>query len=100
LTSGEVDPKDIVVMLPPPDQGNNQDPPSTPPSQAPKKVEAVFSYKARSVDQLTFHKGDVMDILIYRPKGKWWFAKLGDKKGWIPHNFVKALESGENSGDP
>eukprot|EP00475_Leptophrys_vorax_P026555 TRINITY_DN3757_c0_g1_i1.p1 TRINITY_DN3757_c0_g1~~TRINITY_DN3757_c0_g1_i1.p1 ORF type:complete len:373 (-),score=98.58 TRINITY_DN3757_c0_g1_i1:38-1156(-) len=61
-----------------------------------KKVEAVFSYKARSVDQLSFHKGDVMEILIYRPKGKWWFARLGDKKGWIPHNFVKVLDEDGN----
>jgi hypothetical protein len=62
-----------------------------------KRVEALYGYKARSVDQLTFHKGDIMEILIYRPKGKWWFAKLGDKKGWVPHNFVRSVDDGAAS---
>jgi hypothetical protein len=63
-----------------------------------KRVEAVFSYKARSVDQLSFQKGDIMEILIFRPKGKWWFARLEDKKGWIPHNFVKIFD--DEAGPP
>eukprot|EP00475_Leptophrys_vorax_P019572 TRINITY_DN2681_c0_g1_i1.p1 TRINITY_DN2681_c0_g1~~TRINITY_DN2681_c0_g1_i1.p1 ORF type:complete len:395 (-),score=84.23 TRINITY_DN2681_c0_g1_i1:127-1311(-) len=71
-------------------------PPTT--SRTVKKVEALYGYKARSVDQLTFHKGDVMEILIYRPKGKWWFAKLADKKGWVPHNFVRAVDEGAPTG--
>jgi len=62
-------------------------------SGPPKKAQALYSYKARSADQLSFNKGDLVQILIFRPTGKWWYAKLEDKKGWIPHNFVKFLES-------
>jgi hypothetical protein len=63
-------------------------------SKAVRKVEALYAYTARSVDQLSFRKGDTLEILIYRPKGKWWFARLGENKGWIPHNFVKVVEEG------
>lgn len=58
-----------------------------------RMVKALYNYTARSTDQLSFSKGDLMEIVMYRPKGKWWLAKLNEKKGWIPHNFVKAVES-------
>jgi len=78
-------------------QGEQGEEPQSPPGPAeppaPKYVEALYKYKAKSRDQLDFEKGDILEILIYRPNGKWWFAKVGEKKGWIPHNFVKPVDA-------
>jgi hypothetical protein len=59
------------------------------------QAEALFNFEARSLDQLTFAKGNILEISIHRPDGKWWFAKLGGKQGWIPHNYVKIINSEE-----
>lgn len=50
---------------------------------------AIYSYNARREDQLTFAKGDHLEILLQPSGKKWWFAKMNKKKGWIPHNYVQ-----------
>eukprot|EP00475_Leptophrys_vorax_P005574 TRINITY_DN13362_c0_g1_i3.p1 TRINITY_DN13362_c0_g1~~TRINITY_DN13362_c0_g1_i3.p1 ORF type:complete len:458 (+),score=120.98 TRINITY_DN13362_c0_g1_i3:2-1375(+) len=52
------------------------------------KAVAVARFGAQNKDQLSFEKGDIMNILIRRVDHKWWFAELGDLKGWIPAAFV------------
>jgi hypothetical protein len=63
------------------------------------KAIAKAQYKARQADQLSFAKGDVIDILVYKPEGKWWYGKLNDKKGWVPFNYVD-LQTSPNPASP
>jgi hypothetical protein len=56
-------------------------------------VKAVFPYDAAKSDFLSFKRGDLMEILIHRKDGRYWFArKIGSaKQGWIPHNYVRIV---------
>jgi hypothetical protein len=53
-----------------------------------KRVRALHCFQAISLDQLSFKKGDVLGILIYKPTGNWWFAKLEGKNRWIPVKVI------------
>uniref|UniRef100_A0A069DXM2 Putative apoptosis stimulating of p53 n=1 Tax=Panstrongylus megistus TaxID=65343 RepID=A0A069DXM2_9HEMI len=53
-------------------------------------VYAVYDYEAHNSDELTFKEGD--RLLVLR-KGdewerEWWWARLGDKEGYIPRNLL------------
>lgn len=60
------------------------------------KYVARYSYEARTAEDLTFKKGDVMEI-IGGMEGDWWQAKLlsTGKTGYIPRNYVAPLASYE-----
>jgi len=40
--------------------------------------------------KLSFKAGDVMEITIKNDPG-WWFAVMGDLKGWVPASFLEPL---------
>ncbi len=74
-------------------------PPPTPqptppfPDNRAKVVVAVYSYTARTDDDLSFEKDDLLEIRD--DTGDWWYArdrKLG-KKGYIPCNYVVPVQS-------
>lgn len=56
---------------------------------------AVFVALAEYVDEddsdtISFKKGDQMEVLEM-DEGGWWLVKIGDKAGWAPSNYLKAL---------
>ncbi|KIH47419.1 SH3 domain protein [Ancylostoma duodenale] len=58
---------------------------------------ALFDYEARTDDDLSFKKDEVLEILNDM-QGDWWFArhKATGKTGYIPSNYVakeKSIES-------
>ena len=48
-----------------------------------------YDYSARTDDDLSFKKGDLLYILS-TDKGDWWFARSKDtgQKGYVPSNYV------------
>ncbi|KAJ1366452.1 Tyrosine protein-kinase src-2 [Parelaphostrongylus tenuis] len=58
---------------------------------------ALFDYDARTDDDLSFKKNEVLEILNDM-QGDWWFARhrASGKTGYIPSNYVakeKSIES-------
>ena len=58
---------------------------------------ALYDYDARTDEDLSFKKGDFLEILN-DTQGDWWYAisQSSGKKGYIPSNYVakaKSLES-------
>ena len=49
-------------------------------------------------DKLGFLEGDVLLVTVQHPGG-WWFARLGDKEGWIPSDFMDPLPSDDEDED-
>ena len=39
---------------------------------------------------MSFKKEDLM--LVVKTSEKWFYADKGEKKGWVPHNYVSILE--------
>ena len=55
----------------------------------------LYNYFAKTPDNLSFVKGDLMYI-INADDGDWWFARMKDsgKEGYIPSNYVTEYGSG------
>ncbi|XP_041950556.1 tyrosine-protein kinase SRK2 [Alosa sapidissima] len=58
---------------------------------------ALYNYTARTEDDLTFNAGDKLEALD-KSHGEWWYAKAltgvsANKKGYIPANYVAAVET-------
>lgn len=55
---------------------------------------ALYDYEARTDEDLTFKKGEHLEILSDNC-GDWWFAKskLTGKEGYIPSNYVARIKS-------
>ncbi|KHJ93495.1 SH3 domain protein [Oesophagostomum dentatum] len=57
----------------------------------------LYDYEARTIDDLSFKKDEILEILN-DTQGDWWFArhKVTGKTGYIPSNYVakeKSIES-------
>ena len=55
---------------------------------------ALYDYDARTDEDLSFKKGDHLEILN-DTQGDWWFArsKASKNEGYIPSNYVAKLKS-------
>ncbi len=91
--------KKITTDPPGPDLTPIDERPPTPqptppfPDNRARLVLAVYSYSARTEDDLSFEKGDQLEVRD--ASGDWWYArdrKVG-KKGYIPCNYVAPLKS-------
>ncbi|XP_067318620.1 GRB2-related adapter protein-like [Anolis sagrei] len=61
--------------------------------QEPKKakfVQAQFNFSAENPSQLSFRRGDVLEILDASDPN-WWKGKIGVKTGLLPRNYVFPL---------
>lgn len=60
----------------------------------PKVFVALYDYDARTDEDLSFKKGEHLEI-INDTQGDWWFAKSKTTKqeGYIPSNYVAKLKS-------
>jgi hypothetical protein len=64
--------------------------PFTPPKRPSNPVfVALFDYKARTEDDLTFNKGEQLEILNDKD-GDWWLARSVSSgvEGYVPSNYV------------
>lgn len=75
-------------------------PPSSPPPEpSPTAVKplyiALYDYDARTEDDLSFAKGEILEVDPDDLKNDWWRAKSRDsgKSGFIPSNYVAAHET-------
>ncbi|ETN44093.1 uncharacterized protein HMPREF1541_10643, partial [Cyphellophora europaea CBS 101466] len=61
-------------------------------------VTALFAFKAVEDDDLSFEQGDILE-LVGSPKMSdgWWRAKIGERNGLIPSNYVKLLKDGDET---
>ena len=64
-------------------------PPSLPPPPVYLKCVALYDYDARSDDDLTFRKGETLEILNSKD-GDWWLARspVTGAEGYLPSNYV------------
>ena len=74
-------------------------PPTLPAHAGYLKCVALYDYDARSDDDLSFRKGEKLDILNSKD-GDWWFARsqLTGVEGYLPSNYVaqqKTVEAEE-----
>ena len=68
-----------------------------------KMFVALYDYDARTDEDLSFRKGDVLEI-INDTQGDWWFARTKSAKpgpgvkleGYIPSNYVAKVKSLES----
>ncbi|XP_052256074.1 tyrosine-protein kinase SRK3-like isoform X3 [Dreissena polymorpha] len=76
------------------------------PSGPQKRVHALYDYNARTEDDLSFKKGDILILLDQTEENEdWWYAQHTDPKynnqqmeGYVPRNYV-ALEDTLESQD-
>lgn len=53
-------------------------------------VYALWDYEAQNSDELSFHEGDAITILRRKDENEteWWWARLGDREGYVPKNLL------------
>ena len=66
-----------------------------PPKERKQKDKALYVAVAEYADEddtecISFKQGDRMEVLEM-DEGGWWLVKIGDKSGWAPSNYLKAL---------
>lgn len=67
------------------------------PRVSPKIFVALYDYDARTAEDLSFRKGEHLEIQT-DTEGDWWYAKSQTTKleGYIPSNYVAKLKSLES----
>ncbi|KAF8073629.1 ras guanine nucleotide exchange factor domain-containing protein [Lyophyllum atratum] len=55
---------------------------------------ALYDYEAQDASALSFHRGDIIEVLTQQPSG-WWDGLLGDERGWFPSNYVELISDEE-----
>ncbi|XP_065672988.1 osteoclast-stimulating factor 1-like [Hydra vulgaris] len=65
--------------------------PAPPPPSRPghvQVVKAIYAYSATRGDELSFEEGDLLYIIDKTESTGWWKARVGNKTGLIPSNYV------------
>ncbi|XP_077991483.1 tyrosine-protein kinase Src42A-like [Glandiceps talaboti] len=78
----------IQQVLPPPPQPNEL------PVEHRKVFVALFDYEARTNEDLSFRKGEQLDVLN-DSIGDWWLARsrTSQREGYVPSNYVAKLQT-------
>ena len=53
---------------------------------------ALYDYTARSDKELSFNRGDVLQVIEKTPDHNWWDGILEDRRGFIPVSYVEITE--------
>lgn len=53
------------------------------------QAQALFPWKAKKENHLTFNKGDIINVK--EQQDMWWFGEFQDKRGWFPKSYVKLI---------
>ncbi|KAL4232905.1 Intersectin 1 (SH3 domain protein) [Mactra antiquata] len=62
------------------------------------QAQALYPWKAKKENHLTFNKGDV--ILVKEQQDMWWSGEVGGKVGWFPKSYVKLISGPSTSSTP
>lgn len=54
-------------------------------------VKARFNFQQTNEDELSFSKGDIIQV-TRQEEGGWWEGALNSKTGWFPSNYVKEIK--------
>lgn len=54
-------------------------------------VKARFNFQQTNEDELTFNKGDIINV-TRQEEGGWWEGTLSGKTGWFPSNYVREVK--------
>jgi son of sevenless len=68
------------------------------PSNAPPSVmyvRALYDYEADDRTSLSFHEGDVIQVITQLESG-WWDGVINGVRGWFPSNYCQILPNTEN----
>ncbi|KAH9933132.1 ras GEF [Epithele typhae] len=55
---------------------------------------ALYDYQTNDSSSLSFHKGDIIEVLTRLESG-WWDGLLNDERGWFPSNYVEIISDQE-----
>ncbi|CAL1582032.1 unnamed protein product [Knipowitschia caucasica] len=62
-------------------------------------VKARFNFQQTNEDELTFNKGDIINV-TRQEDGGWWEGSLNGKTGWFPSNYVKEVKGSDKQVSP
>ncbi|XP_051993952.1 rho guanine nucleotide exchange factor 7-like isoform X2 [Xyrauchen texanus] len=62
-------------------------------------VKAKFNFQQSNEDELSFSKGDIIQV-TRQEEGGWWEGTLNGKAGWFPSNYVKEIKGSDKSVSP
>lgn len=54
-------------------------------------VKARFNFQQTNEDELSFNKGDIIQV-TRQEEGGWWEGSVNGKTGWFPSNYVKEIK--------
>lgn len=60
-------------------------------SNAQLVVKARFNFQQTNEDELSFSKGDIINV-TRTEEGGWWEGSLNGKTGWFPSNYVREVK--------
>ncbi|KAI8097112.1 P-loop containing nucleoside triphosphate hydrolase protein [Halteromyces radiatus] len=84
-------------VVPSPSQQQRRPAPPPPPSAVvsppPSKptlpqYKAIYPFQSAEEGEITFQKGDILEILEKDENG-WWLAQYQGKEGWVPSNYLE-----------
>ena len=53
---------------------------------------ALYNYTARSDKELSFKRGDLLQVIEKTPDNYWWDGFIQGKRGFIPAAYIEILE--------
>uniref|UniRef100_A0A7N8YI89 Rho guanine nucleotide exchange factor 7 n=1 Tax=Mastacembelus armatus TaxID=205130 RepID=A0A7N8YI89_9TELE len=62
-------------------------------------VKARFNFQQTNEDELTFTKGDIINV-TRQEEGGWWEGMLNGKTGWFPSNYVREVKGSDKQVSP
>uniref|UniRef100_A0A8C1L1D6 Rho guanine nucleotide exchange factor (GEF) 7a n=1 Tax=Cyprinus carpio TaxID=7962 RepID=A0A8C1L1D6_CYPCA len=68
-------------------------------SNAQLVVKARFNFQQTNEDELSFSKGDIINV-TRTEEGGWWEGSLNGKTGWFPSNYVREVKGSGKSHPP
>ncbi|XP_067297170.1 rho guanine nucleotide exchange factor 7b isoform X1 [Pseudorasbora parva] len=62
-------------------------------------VKARFNFQQTNEDELSFSKGDIIQVMR-QEDGGWWEGSFNGKTGWFPSNYVKEIKGSDKPVSP
>ncbi|XP_026118939.1 rho guanine nucleotide exchange factor 7-like isoform X1 [Carassius auratus] len=62
-------------------------------------VKARFNFQQTNEDELSFNKGDIIQV-TRQEEGGWWEGSVNGKSGWFPSNYVKEIKGSDKPVSP
>ncbi|KAF3903467.1 Endophilin-A3 [Dactylellina cionopaga] len=72
--------------------------PAHSPSPPAMFVRALYNYAADDPTSLSFHQGDVIQVLTQLESG-WWDGIVNGQRGWFPSNYCALVPNGDLNGE-